>query len=87
MTEFHDLDEVILQEDLPSLGLSKGMAGTVIHVFTRPNVAYEVEFSGSDGMPIAQVPLTAEKLQKMGAHASVRHADDSTANNNKVSSV
>ena len=70
MAKFNDLDGVILLEDLPAIGLQKGMVGTVIHIFTEPSLAYEVEFSGPDGVPIAQIPLTEQMIQKYAVRAS-----------------
>lgn len=56
-------DTVRLLVDLPDEGLVAGAVGAVVHVFDKPNVAYEIEFTDADGRTIAQVPLTADQLQ------------------------
>lgn len=42
------LDVVVLLVDLPERGLKAGDSGTVVHIFSRPDVAYEVEFLQDD---------------------------------------
>ncbi|MBM2622953.1 DUF4926 domain-containing protein [Actinoplanes sp. LDG1-06] len=56
-------DTVRLLVDLPSEGLEAGAVGAVVHIFDRPRVAYEVEFTDDDGRTIAQVPLTADQVR------------------------
>jgi len=53
-----DINEAVqLVEAIPDECLKKGDIGVVVAVFSEPNEAYEVEFSDSDGVPIAQLPL------------------------------
>ncbi|GID31049.1 DUF4926 domain-containing protein [Paractinoplanes brasiliensis] len=56
-------DTVRLLVDLPGEGLAAGAIGAVVHVFERPNLAYEVEFTDGEGRTIAQVALTPDQLQ------------------------
>jgi len=58
-------DVVRLTVDLPDEGLSAGAVGAVVHVFEKPSLAYEVEFTDDDGRTIAQVPLTPAQIQKV----------------------
>ncbi|MEV6850004.1 DUF4926 domain-containing protein [Actinoplanes sp. NPDC051411] len=60
-------DVVRLMVDLPDEGLSAGAVGAVVHVFEKPNLAYEVEFADEDGQTIAQLPLTPAQIQKVDA--------------------
>nr|WP_221376402.1 DUF4926 domain-containing protein [Actinoplanes polyasparticus] len=60
-------DTVRLLVDLPGEGLKAGAVGAVVHVFERPNVAYEVEFTDPDGRTIAQVPLTVDQAQSVAS--------------------
>jgi hypothetical protein len=53
--------------DLPDEGLSAGAVGAVVHVFEKPSLAYEVEFTDDDGRTIAQVPLTPGQVQRIDA--------------------
>ncbi|MFF5176202.1 DUF4926 domain-containing protein [Micromonospora sp. NPDC000089] len=60
-----DLYDVIeLREALPEEGLPAGAIGTVVHIFERPNLAYEVEFVDEDGSTISMVALTPEKIRR-----------------------
>jgi hypothetical protein len=59
-------DVVELVTDLPDEGLAAGAVGTVVHVFDRPNRAYEVEFADDDGRTIAQIALTPDKVRPAG---------------------
>ncbi len=56
-------DTVQLLADLPADGLAAGAVGAVVHVFTEPILAYEVEFTDDDGRTIAQVPLTPDQVR------------------------
>ncbi|MCO8274717.1 DUF4926 domain-containing protein [Actinoplanes sp. TRM 88003] len=60
-------DTVRLLVDLPDEGLTAGAVGAVVHVFERPDVAYEVEFTDADGRTVAQVPLTADQLEPLAS--------------------
>jgi len=54
---FELLDCVELLTNRSGEALRCGQAGTVVDVFTRPNEAYEVEFSNGEGRTIAMLPL------------------------------
>lgn len=41
---FSLFDVIRLETDLPEEGLVKGEKGTIVHEFSLPKVAYEVEF-------------------------------------------
>jgi hypothetical protein len=56
-------DIVELVADMPEEGLSAGAVGTVVHIFDKPNLAYEVEFTDDGGKTIAQVPLTPDQIR------------------------
>ncbi len=48
----HELDSVVLTENIPTLGLFKGDVGTVVMVH-NDGEGYEVEFTASDGSTVA----------------------------------
>lgn len=50
-------DVVRLVENLPNDALSKGMIGTIVAEYSKPEEAYEVEFCDEYGTTIIQVPL------------------------------
>jgi hypothetical protein len=56
-------DVVELLVDLPDDDLSAGAVGTVIHIFERPNRAYEVEFVDSNGKTLATAALTDDQVR------------------------
>jgi len=60
--ELHDVVELAV--DLPDEGLAAGSVGTVIHVFDKPDLAYEVEFTDENGKTLAMVPLTPQQLRR-----------------------
>ena len=53
---------VYLSEPLIQLGLPRGAVGAVVMVFTRPRLAYEVEFVDEDGKTRALATLTPEQI-------------------------
>lgn len=57
-----ELDVVVLAEDLPDEGLTKGMIGTIVHVFEEPALAYLVEFCDEEGRTIALPTLLPVQL-------------------------
>jgi hypothetical protein len=57
------LDVVTLVEDLPEEGLRAGSTGTIVHVFDRPQRAYEVEFLDEDGSTIATAALLPGQIK------------------------
>jgi hypothetical protein len=59
--QLHDVVELIV--DVPEEGLSAGAVGAVIHIFYKPNLAYEVEFTDDNGKTLAQIPLTADQIR------------------------
>ncbi|HEX5203261.1 MAG TPA: DUF4926 domain-containing protein [Actinoplanes sp.] len=60
-----ELDVVALVIDLPDQELKAGAEGTVVHVFHRPRLAYEVEFVDRDGATVAMVTLTPEQVRRV----------------------
>lgn len=63
MKSFSLLDVVVLIEDMPSMGLKAGMKGVVVHIFSIPIVAYEVEFCDNQGQTITTLALRPEQLE------------------------
>jgi hypothetical protein len=60
-----ELEGVRLRVDIPERGLRTGDIGTIVLVFERPNLAYEVEFVDQDGRTRAQLPLLPEQVGPM----------------------
>jgi hypothetical protein len=55
--EFRELDTVVLNRDLPELGLRRGDLGAVVHVHEPDGL--EVEFINASGRTEALVSLSA----------------------------
>lgn len=53
---------VYLREPLPQIGLSRGALGAVVTAFTRPRMAYEVEFVGENGETRALTTLLPKQV-------------------------
>ena len=58
---------VALVADLPEQGLRAGDIGTIVHIFHRPQLAYEVEFADEDGATVAMVALTVEQIRAVAS--------------------
>lgn len=58
-----ELDVVVLAEDLPDEGLTKGMTGTIVMIFSAPTLGYLVEFCDEEGRTIAMPALLPEQLK------------------------
>ena len=65
MRRLAELEGVRLVVDLPEFGLRKGDIGTVVFVFEKPNLAYEVEFVDHRGRTRAQLPLLPDQIEPM----------------------
>lgn len=63
-----ELDDVVLDCDLPGHGLSVGDIGTVVLVH-RGATGYEVEFTALDGDTIAVVTLLPNQVRPVQAGA------------------
>ncbi len=67
-----ELDDVILECDLPEHGLTRGDIGTVVLVH-GDGAGYEVEFTALDGETVAVLTLPAQKVRAAG-HGEIAHA-------------
>ena len=61
----HELDSVVLVNDLPEHGLEKGDIGTVVLVH-RNGEGYEVEFMTLHGETVAVISLFASQIRPIG---------------------
>lgn len=64
MNRIEELDRVILNVDLPNLGLEKGDIGNVVMIYNNGE-GYEVEFMTFDGNTIAVETLSAHQIRKV----------------------
>ncbi|ATO13217.1 DUF4926 domain-containing protein [Micromonospora sp. WMMA2032] len=60
-------DPVELRAAVPEENLPAGAVGTIVHVFHRPEFAYEVEFTDEDGRMLSSVALTPDKIRQAEA--------------------
>ena len=58
-----DLIEVI--KDVPAQKVRPGAVGTVVDVYTNPNLAYEVEFFDHSGRERALIALLPDQVRKI----------------------
>jgi hypothetical protein len=65
--DLYDVVEVV--NGLPDDKLTAGMVGTIVHVFHEPRLAYEVEFSDTDGQTVAMLPLTPDQIRPVQPEA------------------
>ena len=57
-----EFEVVVLAQDLPAEGLTKGMAGAIVFIHEKPNLAYMVEFVDDKGRTIAMPDLLPEQI-------------------------
>ena len=57
------LDVVQLLEAIPTERLAKGARGVIVHAYSAPREAYEVEFCDEIGETLAQVALTPDQFR------------------------
>ncbi len=67
-----ELDDVVLERDLPQHGLKRGDIGTVVLVHDQGR-GYEVEFTSLDGETVAVVTLSAREVRAVG-RGEIAHA-------------
>jgi hypothetical protein len=67
-----ELDDVILESDLPERGLARGDVGTVVLVHGA-GAGYEVEFTALDGETVAIVTLSAPQVRAVRS-GEIAHA-------------
>ena len=72
-----ELDSVVLNEDLPELGLETGDIGTVVMVH-RGGAGYEVEFVTLEGKTMAVTSLLSSQVRPI-AKGEIAHARMLTA--------
>jgi Domain of unknown function (DUF4926) len=60
---FSLFDMVLLTQDLPKDKLFAGMVGTVVDVYSKPVVGYEIEFCDALGRTVALLAVSPEKLR------------------------
>ncbi len=70
MPEFEECDTVTLARDRPESSLKKGALGAVVHKFTHPGLAYEVEFKGKSDRDYILLTLTPDEITAYPATAS-----------------
>jgi len=68
----HELDELILECDLPEHGLAHGDVGMVVLVH-QDGGGYEIEFTALDGETVAVVTLAATQV-RTAASGEIAHA-------------
>jgi hypothetical protein len=67
----NELDQIVLQTNLPEHGLQHGDIGTVVLIH-RGGAGYEVEFIALDGETVAVVSLAASQVRPI-AHREIAH--------------
>ena len=75
-----ELEDVILESDLPQMGLQRGDIGTVVLVH-QEGKGYEVEFTTLDGETVGVATLSASQVRPAHKHeiAHARHLAGSTS--------
>ena len=60
--KFKEYDTIIVSKDYPDYKIKKGDTGVIVMIYTKPNLAYEVEFSDEVGRTIVSFPIREEEL-------------------------
>lgn len=56
-------DVVELTTDIPEEQLTAGSIGTIVHIFSSPEHAFEVEFTDSDGRTLTTIAVKPDKVR------------------------
>ena len=67
-----ELDQVVLERDLPEFGLKRGDVATVVLVHDA-GAGYEVEFTALDGETVAVTTLARNELREVNG-GEIAHA-------------
>ena len=67
-----ELDQVVLERDLPEFGLKRGDLGTVVLVHGA-GAGYEVEFMALDGETVAVATLDRDEVREVNG-SEIAHA-------------
>ena len=59
------LDTVISTADIPDDQVLRGDLGTIVEIYEKPNLAYEVEFVNPDGTTRALLSLLPYQIRKL----------------------
>ena len=59
------LETVIITVNIPDHGVLAGDLGTVVDLYTNPNLAYEVEFVNPDGSTRALLTLAPSQVRHL----------------------
>ncbi len=62
------LDTIITTTDFPEEQVLAGDLGTIVEIYTRPQLAYEVEFVNPDGTTRALLTLTPDQVRQLRAN-------------------
>jgi hypothetical protein len=73
----HELDLVVLEQDIAEYRLRRGDVGTVVHVYSDGR-AFEVEFLTANGDTIAVLTLERDQVRAL-AGWEILHVRDVTA--------
>ena len=57
-----EFEVVVLAEDLPDEGLTKGMIGAIVFIHEKLHLAYMVEFVDDEGRTVAMPSLLPEQI-------------------------
>ncbi|MBM3127560.1 MAG: DUF4926 domain-containing protein [Chloroflexi bacterium] len=59
------LDTIITTTNFPQDQVLTGDLGTIVEIYTRPHLAYEVEFVNPDGTTRALLTLTPDQVRQL----------------------
>ena len=62
------LDTIITTNDFPQDQVLAGDLGTIVEIYTQPQLAYEVEFINPDGITRALLALTPNQVRRLGVN-------------------
>ena len=65
--DYQLLDTVIAAVNIPDQGVLAGDLGTIVEIYTAPQLAYEIEFVSPDGTTRALLTLSPEQVRRLAA--------------------
>ncbi len=64
-SEYNLLETIIVTENFKAEHVQRGDVGTIVEIYTRPALAYEVEFVNPNGETRALLTLTPQQVRRL----------------------
>ncbi len=70
-TQYDLLETVIVTDNFKTEQVLRGDVGTIVEIYTRPSLAYEVEFVNPNGATRALLTLLPKQVRRLSENAVI----------------